>query len=83
MIENAIIKIGTLLALGFGDAGSEIIAQNMANAGDVDPMQNDKFHDENERHLVLKLKKKEIKDQMHKILILVNILKTVMLFRWY
>jgi hypothetical protein len=26
LIENAIIKIGTLLALGFGDAGSEIIA---------------------------------------------------------
>ena len=26
IIENAIIKIGTLLALGFGDAGSEIIA---------------------------------------------------------
>jgi hypothetical protein len=30
IIENAIIKIGTLLALGFGDAGSEIIATNMA-----------------------------------------------------
>ena len=26
VIENAIIKIGTLLALGFGDAGSEIIS---------------------------------------------------------
>lgn len=25
IIENAITKIGTLLALGFGDAGSEII----------------------------------------------------------
>ena len=25
IIDNAIIKIGTLLALGFGDAGSEII----------------------------------------------------------
>ena len=25
IIENAIIKIGSLLALGFGDAGSEII----------------------------------------------------------
>lgn len=38
MIENAIIKIGTLLALGFGDAGSEIIVSNMARSGDVDPM---------------------------------------------
>lgn len=38
MIENAIIKIGTLLALGFGDAGSEIIALNMSRSGDVDPM---------------------------------------------
>ena len=38
VIENAIIKIGTLLALGFGDAGSEIIASNMSKHGDVDPM---------------------------------------------
>ena len=37
-IENAIIKIGTLLALGFGDAGSEIIAKNVSQGGDVDPM---------------------------------------------
>ena len=37
-IENAIIKIGTLLALGFGDAGTEIIAQNIAAGGDVNPM---------------------------------------------
>ena len=38
LIENAIIKIGTLLALGFGEAGSEIIASNMEKGGDVDPM---------------------------------------------
>lgn len=38
IIENAIIKIGTLLALGFGEAGSEIIGSNMKNVGDVDPM---------------------------------------------
>ncbi|CAD8159659.1 unnamed protein product [Paramecium pentaurelia] len=37
-IENAIIKIGALLALGFGDAGSAIIGTNMASSGDVDPM---------------------------------------------
>ncbi len=38
IIENAIIKIGSLLALGFGDAGSEIIGSNMSKGGDVDPM---------------------------------------------
>lgn len=37
-IENAIIKIGALLALGFGDAGCEIITLNMAKNGDLDPM---------------------------------------------
>lgn len=36
-IENAIVKIGTLLALGFGDAGSEIIASNVGQ-GDINPM---------------------------------------------
>jgi hypothetical protein len=29
IIENAIVKIGVLLALGVGEAGSEIIAANM------------------------------------------------------
>ncbi len=38
VLENLIIKIGALLALGFGEAGSEIIATNMAKGGDVDPM---------------------------------------------
>ncbi|CAK69742.1 unnamed protein product (macronuclear) [Paramecium tetraurelia] len=37
-IENTIVKIGTLLALGFGDAGTEIIRINMKKQGDVDPM---------------------------------------------
>ena len=32
------MKIGALLALGFGEAGSKIIADNMARSGDVDPM---------------------------------------------
>lgn len=41
IIENAIVKIGTLLALGFGDAGSEIIASNMAKSG--------KFHNNFQR----------------------------------
>ena len=38
IIENAITKIGVLLALGFGEAGSEIIGSNIAQSGDVDPM---------------------------------------------
>lgn len=36
MIENSIIKITTLLALGYGEAGSEIIAFHMAKAGQMD-----------------------------------------------
>jgi len=32
------LKIGALLAIGFGDAGSEIIAQNMQQTGKVNPM---------------------------------------------
>ena len=38
ILEQTIIKIGALLALGFGEAGVKIIADNMANTGDVDPM---------------------------------------------
>lgn len=38
LIENAIVKIGILLVLGFGDAGSEIIAKNIAKKGSIDPM---------------------------------------------
>ena len=39
-MEQTITKIGALLALGFGEAGSEIISQNMNNNnnGEVDPM---------------------------------------------
>ena len=33
ILEKLIIKIGALLALGFGEAGSEIIAENMKNSG--------------------------------------------------
>lgn len=29
ILEKTIIKIGALLAIGFGEAGSEIIAKNM------------------------------------------------------
>ena len=40
IIENTISKIGALLALGFGEAGSEIVAKNMKTSadGDIDPM---------------------------------------------
>ena len=38
VLEKLIIKIGALLALGFGEAGSEIIASNMKKGGEVDPM---------------------------------------------
>lgn len=39
ILERTVIKIGTLLAIGFGEAGSAIIAQNMAQgSGSVNPM---------------------------------------------
>lgn len=38
-LEKTLNKIGALLALGFGEAGSEIIAKNMQRGGgEVDPM---------------------------------------------
>lgn len=38
VLEKNIVKIGTLLAIGFGEAGSDIIASNMKRSGTVDPM---------------------------------------------
>jgi hypothetical protein len=38
MLEKAIVKIGHLLALGFGEAGGGIIGQNMTSSGDLNPM---------------------------------------------
>ena len=38
ILEQAIQKIGHLLTLGFGDAGSAIIAQNISSGGDMNPM---------------------------------------------
>lgn len=32
------MKIGALLAVGFGEAGAEIIAENIKKGGGVDPM---------------------------------------------
>ena len=38
LLENSIAKICGLLAVGFGEAGSEIIAENMKRGGEIDPM---------------------------------------------
>ena len=38
MLENAFEKIYSLMTLGFGDAGAEIIGTNMQSGGDLDPM---------------------------------------------
>jgi hypothetical protein len=38
ILENAILKIGHLLAVGFGEAGAKILSANIKNTGDVDPM---------------------------------------------
>mmetsp|Transcript_2370 Transcript_2370/g.8710 ORF Transcript_2370/g.8710 Transcript_2370/m.8710 type:complete len:629 (+) Transcript_2370:185-2071(+) len=38
ILENSITKICSLLAVGFGDAGAEIIAENMRNGGELNPM---------------------------------------------
>jgi hypothetical protein len=38
-LKDTLIKISALLAIGFGEAGSEIIAKNMEGpGGDVNPM---------------------------------------------
>jgi len=38
ILEQTIQKIGHLLTLGFGEAGSTIIAQNISSGGDMNPM---------------------------------------------
>jgi class 3 adenylate cyclase len=38
VLENTILKIGVLLALGFGEAGSIIIGSNVEQGGEIDPM---------------------------------------------
>lgn len=35
ILEQTIIKIGQMLALGFGEAGSEIIGENIRKGGDM------------------------------------------------
>mmetsp|Transcript_26704 Transcript_26704/g.65447 ORF Transcript_26704/g.65447 Transcript_26704/m.65447 type:complete len:926 (-) Transcript_26704:528-3305(-) len=38
LLENSIAKICGLLAVGFGEAGSEVIAENMKRGGEINPM---------------------------------------------
>ena len=38
ILENAFIKISSLLAIGFGDAGAEIIGENMKSGGNINAM---------------------------------------------
>ena len=38
VLQKTLNKIGGLLAIGFGEAGSKIIASNMRAGGDVDPL---------------------------------------------
>ena len=38
MLENSIAKICGLLAVGFGEAGSAVIAENMKRGGEINPM---------------------------------------------
>ena len=38
ILEDSLQKIGALLAVGFGDAGAEIIAENIRKRGDLNPM---------------------------------------------
>lgn len=38
VLEHSVYKICALLAVGFGDAGAEIIAENISKEGDLNPM---------------------------------------------
>jgi class 3 adenylate cyclase len=38
IIQSAIMKISALLAIGIGEAGNEIIKENLSNYNDLDPM---------------------------------------------
>jgi hypothetical protein len=38
VLEQTIVKIGALLALGYGEAGSQIIAKNIKSSGGVNPI---------------------------------------------
>jgi len=42
ILEKTITKIGSLLCIGFGDSGANLVAQNMAIEGNMDPFINGK-----------------------------------------
>ena len=37
ILDDAITRIGALLLLGFGEAGTALLSQNMTKGGDLDP----------------------------------------------
>ena len=39
LLEKTLYKIGALMAIGYGEAGCNLIAQNMAQSDDINPMQ--------------------------------------------
>lgn len=38
ILESSLMKICSLLAVGFGDAGAEVISDNIKSGGDLNPM---------------------------------------------
>lgn len=38
ILENSLLKICSLLAVGFGDAGALVIGNNIKSGGDLNPM---------------------------------------------
>lgn len=38
ILENAFTKVLSLLSVGFGEAGAEIISDNIKSGGDLNPM---------------------------------------------
>ena len=38
ILDNAITKIGALLLLGFGEAGTSLLSEMMSKEGDIDTM---------------------------------------------
>lgn len=38
ILDNAIMKIGALLLLGFGEAGASLLSDMMGKEGDIDTM---------------------------------------------
>ena len=39
LLEQTLYKIGALMAIGYGEAGSHLIANNMAQGDSINPLQ--------------------------------------------